>query len=56
MIAEAREDHERVYDDEGVDRSLVRWMLSLSPTERLRLAEDAIAMVASVVRPSDVAR
>ncbi|HEY3493741.1 MAG TPA: hypothetical protein VGK73_03600 [Polyangiaceae bacterium] len=23
-----------VYDDNGVDRSLVRWMLSLTPAER----------------------
>jgi hypothetical protein len=24
-----------VYDERGVDRSLVRWMLSLTPAERL---------------------
>lgn len=26
-------------DSDGVDRSLVRWMLSLSPAERLRAAQ-----------------
>ena len=30
---------EGVYDENGVDRSLVRWMLSLTPAERLAYAE-----------------
>jgi hypothetical protein len=30
---------EGVYDANGIDRSLVRWMLSLSPAERLAYAE-----------------
>ncbi len=29
----------------GVDRSLVSWMLSLSPEERLAVAEDWVNMV-----------
>ncbi len=34
---------ESVYDERGVDRSLIRWMLSLSPLERLLNAEAAAA-------------
>ncbi|MFW6050835.1 MAG: hypothetical protein ACODAU_06655 [Myxococcota bacterium] len=30
------------YDDRGVDRSLIRWMLSLTPTERLRVLQEHI--------------
>jgi hypothetical protein len=32
-------EEESVYDANGVDRSLVRWMLSLTPAERLAYAE-----------------
>jgi hypothetical protein len=28
------------YDERGVDRSLIRWMLSLTPTERLRVLQE----------------
>ena len=28
------------YSKDGVDLSLIRWMLSLTPAERLRFAED----------------
>ena len=28
------------YDDDGVDMSLIRWMLSLSPRERLRVLDE----------------
>lgn len=36
------------YDENGVDRSLIRWMLSLSPTERLEAVQSSIELVASV--------
>jgi hypothetical protein len=36
------------YDENGVDRSLIRWMLSLSPTERLEAVQSSIDLVASV--------
>ena len=36
------------YDEDGVDRSLIRWMLSLSPTERLEAVQSSIELVASV--------
>ncbi len=38
-------------DPDGVDRSLVRWMLRLTPTERLAYAQGMIELVASV-RPT----
>jgi hypothetical protein len=45
-----------VYDEDGVDRSLIRWMLSLTPTERLDKAQEAIDLVASVGPSRDGAR
>lgn len=30
----------QAYDADGVDRSLIRWMLSLTPRERLRVLDD----------------
>ncbi|WP_433926387.1 hypothetical protein AB3662_26050 [Sorangium cellulosum] len=44
------------YDENGVDRSLVRWMLSLSPTERLAQVQSSIDLIMSVREPSDGAR
>lgn len=44
--AEEREDSP--YDDRGVDRSLIRWMLSLTPTERLAAVQSSIDLIASV--------
>jgi hypothetical protein len=39
------------YDENGVDRSLVRWMLSLSPTERLAQVQSSIDLIMSVREP-----
>ena len=39
-----------VYDENGVDRSLVRWMLSLTPGERLAFAESSLRLAQSVRR------
>ncbi|WCQ93435.1 hypothetical protein NQZ70_06183 [Sorangium sp. Soce836] len=44
------------YDENGVDRSLVRWMLSLSPTDRLAQLQSSIDLIMSVRGPSDGAR
>ncbi|MDI1436169.1 hypothetical protein [Polyangium sorediatum] len=41
------------YDANGIDRSLIRWMLSLSPTERLAVAQGSIDLVESVRPLSD---
>jgi hypothetical protein len=40
-----REDHPR-YDEDGVDVTLIRWMLSLTPEERIRALEDNIYSLA----------
>jgi hypothetical protein len=34
------------YDERGVDRSLVRWMLSLTPTERLGALQSYLEQLA----------
>ena len=44
--AEERDDSP--YDENGVDRSLIRWMLSLSPTERLAAVQSSIDLLMSV--------
>jgi hypothetical protein len=36
------------YDESGVDVSLVRWMLSLTPLERLRMAQEWANLVLKV--------
>jgi hypothetical protein len=41
------------YDAQGVDRSLVRWMLSLTPTERLEAVEDVITMLETTRRDGE---
>jgi len=33
------------YDADGVDRSLIRWMLGLTPAERLRHVQGTIDLV-----------
>ena len=38
------------YDSAGVDRSLIRWMLSLTPSERLRHVQGTIDLVRDVRR------
>ena len=48
--ASGRSDDSRDHDSagpRGVDRSLIDWMLSLSPAERLQVAQDWVAMVDS---------
>ncbi len=38
------------YDAAGVDRSLVRWMINLTPSERLRHVQSTIDLVRDVRR------
>jgi FMN-dependent NADH-azoreductase len=38
------------YDDNGVDRSLIRWSLSLSPTQRVMAVEESLNALATVRR------
>ncbi|KYF91350.1 hypothetical protein [Sorangium sp. So ce394] len=56
LEAPAEERDDSPYDENGVDRSLVRWMLSLSPTERLAQVQSSIDLIMSVREPSDGAR
>lgn len=36
------------YDESGVDLSLIRWMLSLTPAERLRVSEEFVNSILTV--------
>ena len=38
------------YDENGVDRSLIRWSLSQSPTERVMTVEESLNALASLRR------
>ena len=37
---------EPVYSDDGVDLTLIRWMLSLTPPERLRVLQSTVSSIA----------
>jgi hypothetical protein len=36
---------ESAYSEDGVDLTLIRWMLSLTPTERLKVLQDNISAI-----------
>ena len=38
------------YDEDGVDVGLIRWMLSLTPIERLQALQSFVDLVASATR------
>jgi hypothetical protein len=38
------------YDENGVDRSLIRWSLSLTPTERVMAVEETLNALATMRR------
>ena len=38
------------YDAQGVDRSLIRWNLARTPTERVRAVEEMLSALATVRR------
>jgi hypothetical protein len=38
------------YDENGVDRSLIRWHLGLTPAERVRAVEETLNALATVRR------
>jgi hypothetical protein len=42
------ETHPSTTDDDGVDVTLIRWMLSLEPSERLRFLEERIQDILAV--------
>jgi len=37
--------NERMHSDDGVDLTLIRWMLSLTPVERLKILQRHLASV-----------
>lgn len=37
---------EAIYSEEGVDLTLIRWMLSLTPTERLQVLQQSVQSLA----------
>lgn len=37
---------EPIYSDDGVDLTLIRWMLSMTPTERLQVLQDTMWSIA----------
>jgi hypothetical protein len=39
---------EPAYSDDGIDLTLIRWMLSLTPMERLRVLESTVASILSL--------
>ena len=41
-VREAEPDLEGAFAEDGVDLTLIRWMLGLSPIERLQAAQDLI--------------
>jgi hypothetical protein len=38
------------YDENGVDRSLIRWSLARTPTERVRAVEETLEALATLRR------
>jgi len=47
---------DEVYDENGVDRSLIRWFLSLSPLERLAALDDAMRLAELAEESRDSSR
>jgi hypothetical protein len=47
---EVEQENVPTYDENGVDRSLVRFMLGLTPAERLEYAESSLRLAEAVRR------
>lgn len=45
LILYSQEDNP-VYSEDGVDLTLIRWMLSLAPTERLNVLQENLLSIA----------
>jgi hypothetical protein len=39
-------EEEGIYSDDGVDLTLIRWMLSLTPTQRLQMLQQTVESLA----------
>jgi len=53
QVDERAVDQSDLVDEDGVDRSLIRWMLSLTPAERLQCLDSNVRMLASAKRLPD---
>jgi hypothetical protein len=40
--------HEQTYSSDGVDLTLIRWMLSLTPAERLQVLQQSVESLQSL--------
>ena len=40
------------YSDDGVDLTLIRWMLSLTPSERLQVLQESVQSIAKLCNES----
>jgi hypothetical protein len=43
-----RQSDERCYSDDGVDLTLIRWMLSLTPAERMEVLQAAVNSILDI--------
>ncbi len=50
VLNELERRFEEAYDANGVDRSLIRWNLSCTPTERVRAVEETLNALATLKR------
>ena len=44
--------HEQTYSSDGVDLTLIRWMLSLTPAERLHVLQQSVESLLSLLDAS----
>jgi hypothetical protein len=47
-------DRERIYGDDGVDLTLILWMLSLTPTERLQMLQQSVGSLSRLNREASI--
>lgn len=50
VLDELEQSFEEAYDENGVDRSLIRWSLSRTPTERVMAVEETLNTLATLKR------
>lgn len=50
VFDEVEQRFEEAYDENGVDRSLIRWSLSRTPTERVMAVEETLNALATLKR------
>ena len=48
----ATQSEQITYSDDGVDLTLIRWMLSLTPSERLQVLQESVQSIAKLCNES----